>query len=207
MKRIQIITGHYGSGKTNLAILLGRKLQGQGKNVAIVDLDIVNPYFRLSDRKKKLEQGGFQIICSPYASSNLDIPALPKEIYGAIGDRETCLVIDVGGDDRGAVALGRYEQQLKEQDDYEMVFVVNFYRPLTRNAEAAYEVMQEIEAASHLKCTCIVDNTNLGAETPAEEEQKYKDETQKLARLSGLRIDDLRMDKVDIEENYGESNI
>lgn len=162
-----ILTGHYGSGKTSIAVAFALSLHAEGNKVTICDLDIVNPYFRTTDHRRELEQNGVQLVTSPFAGSNLDIPALPKELYAAIADSTGYAVLDVGGDDRGAVALGRYVPDIVSEGDYELFFVTNFYRPLTRTAEDALGVLHEVETACGMKATALVNNSNLGRETVA----------------------------------------
>ena len=169
MRRITLFAGHYGSGKTNVAINFARRLKQAGERVAIGDLDIVNPYFRTQDSAARLAEEGIELVVSPYANSNVDLPALPKEVYALVGRRDTKVVFDIGGDDRGAIALGRYVPDIREEGDYEMLAVVNAARPLTRTAEATVEVLREIESASQLPFTGIVNNTNLGPATTAED--------------------------------------
>ena len=168
-KRLTLFAGHYGSGKTNIALNYALWLRGQGLPVTVADLDIVNPYFRTKDGESQLKQAGIRLISSEYANSNVDLPALPGEAYSLVDDRSVCGVIDVGGDDRGALALGRYVPQIREEGDYEMLFVLNKARPLTRTVEDALEVFYEIEAACALPFTAIVNNTNLGPLTRPED--------------------------------------
>ncbi|MBQ7255922.1 MAG: hypothetical protein IJS31_06765 [Oscillospiraceae bacterium] len=168
MKRVTLFCGHYGSGKTNVAVNMAAELKRQGKTVALADIDIVNPYFRSADSRQELEGQGIEVIALPFAGSNVDLPALPQEVYGLVQRRDVYAVLDVGGDDRGAYALGRYVPYIREENNYEMLFVVNFCRPLTRDVQSAVEVLREIEAASQLPFTGIVNNTNLGDATTAE---------------------------------------
>ena len=185
-KRITLFAGHYGSGKTNIAINYARALKRAGEKVAIADLDIVNPYFRTKDSAAELQAEGIDLVVSDFANSNVDFPALPKEIYALVADRETKIVMDIGGDDRGALALGRYVPDIRAEGDYEMFAVVNAARPLTRTAQDAVEVLREIEAASQLPFTGIVNNTNVGAETTAETvlgSVPYADEIAALMKL------------------------
>ncbi len=168
-KRLTLFAGHYGSGKTNIALNYALWLRGQGLPVTVADLDIVNPYFRTKDGEIQLKQAGIRLISSEYANSNVDLPALPGEAYSLVDDRSVCGVIDVGGDDRGALALGRYVPRIREEGDYEMLFVLNKARPLTRTVEDALEVFYEIEAACALPFTAIVNNTNLGPLTRPED--------------------------------------
>lgn len=167
-KRITLFAGHYGSGKTNIAINYARALKRAGEKVAVADLDIVNPYFRTKDSAADLQAEGIDLVVSDFANSNVDFPALPKEIYALVADRETKIVMDIGGDDRGALALGRYVPDIKAEGDYEMLAVVNAARPLTRTPQEAVEVLREIEEACRLPFTGIVNNTNVGAETTVE---------------------------------------
>ena len=176
-KRIILFAGHYGSGKTNIAINCAKALRRAGEKVTIADLDIVNPYFRTKDSAADLQAEGIDLVVSDFANSNVDFPALPKEIYALVApisqseqsNNRTIprVVMDIGGDDRGALALGRYVPDIRNEGDYEMLAVVNAARPLTRTPEDAVEVLREIEAASQLPFTGIVNNTNLGPQTTA----------------------------------------
>ena len=187
-KRLTLFAGHYGSGKTNIAVNYALMLAQQGKRVCIGDLDIVNPYFRTKDSAEKLKAAGVELISPQFANSNVDLPALPAEAYRLVQDKECYAVADIGGDDRGAYALGRYVPSIVEEQNYQMVFVANFCRPLTSTAEEALEVMREIEAACGLQFTHIVNNTNLGTETTAQTVVDSLDEAEKLSTLSGLPI-------------------
>ena len=164
-KRITILSGHYGSGKTNIAVNIALDLKTRHERVAVADIDIVNPYFRTKDSEELFCEKGIRLICSPYANTNIDIPALPQDIYAITDDKGLYCVLDVGGDERGALALGRIAPKIDEENDYEMLYVLNTFRPLTRDVESALEVMREIEDACKLKFTAIVNNSNLGAET------------------------------------------
>lgn len=187
-KRITLLCGHYGSGKTNIAVNMALELAGQKDNVVVADLDIVNPYFRTMDSKEEFEKAGIRMIVSPYANSNLDIPALPQEMYAIVDDRTLNCVIDVGGDDRGAYALGRLSPAIREEDNYDMFLVVNRFRPLTPDAVSTIEVMREIEGAASLKFTGIINNSNLGAETQPEDVIASAEYAEEVARLSGLPL-------------------
>ncbi|MBE6716098.1 MAG: MinD/ParA family protein [Ruminococcaceae bacterium] len=162
MKRVIIIAGHYGSGKTNIAVNMALAMKKDGINTVIADLDIVNPYFRTKDSLERLTEAGIKLISSEYANSNVDIPAIPQDMYSIVDDKENHYIVDLGGDDRGAYALGRYADKLKEENDYEMYFVFNMYRPLTPDAESALDVMREIEEACRMKFTAIINNSNIG---------------------------------------------
>lgn len=167
-KRVNIITGHYGSGKTNLAVNLALDTAAAGRPGCLVDLDIVNPYFRAADSTARLERAGVRVIAPIYARTNLDIPALPAEIYSAFDDRSDTVILDVGGDDAGAYALGRFAPLINGENDFAHYYVINQRRALTQTPAEAVEILREIEAAGHVPVTAIVNNTNLGRETDAE---------------------------------------
>lgn len=187
-KRITIFAGHYGSGKTNLAVNYALWMREQGLAVKIADLDIVNPYFRTKDSAADLEAAGIPLISPAFANTNVDLPALPQELYSLVQRKDHFAVLDVGGDDRGAYALGRYTPYILEENNYEMVFVANFYRPLTTTAEDALEVMREIEAACGIRFTCIVNNSNLGNLTSVSDVEATNKKAQRLSELSGLPV-------------------
>ena len=187
-KRLTLFAGHYGSGKTNIAVNYALCLANEGKPVCIADLDIVNPYFRTADSARELAAAGVKLVSPQFANSNVDLPALPAEAYGLVQNKAVYGVMDIGGDDRGAYALGRYVPAMKEENNYRMIFVANCYRPLTRTPQEALEVMAEIEAACGLRFTDIVNNSNLGPETTAETVLASVDYVNQLSELSGLPI-------------------
>ena len=187
-KRLTLFAGHYGSGKTNIAVNYALKLAKEGKDVVIADLDIVNPYFRTKDSAAVLDAAGVKLISPQFANTNVDLPALPAEAYRLVQDKSIYGIMDIGGDDRGAYALGRYVPTLKEENNYRMVFVANASRPLTRTPEDALEVMREIEEACGLQFTDIINNTNLASETTPETVLASRDYIAKLSQLSGLPV-------------------
>lgn len=187
-KRLTILCGHYGSGKTNIAVNMALDLRTKRDRVAIADLDIVNPYFRSKDSEDEFKQHDIRLICSEFASSNVDLPSMPADLYAITDDRELSVIMDIGGDDRGAYALGRLRDAIKNENDYEMLMVVNRFRPLTPDAPSTVEVMREIEAACGIPFTGIINNSNLAAETDASAvlgSVKYAEE---VSELSGLPV-------------------
>ena len=188
MKRITIFSGHYGSGKTNIAVNYALKLREEGLEVSIADIDIVNPYFRTRDSEKELKEAGVQLVALPFANSNVDLPSLPSEVYGLVQRRDKSVVIDLGGDERGALALGRFTPYIREENNYDMFFVVNFYRPLTKTADEAIEALLEIENAAGLKFTGIVNNSNVGADTTKEDVESTFKKANELSEKTGLPL-------------------
>lgn len=164
LKKLTIITGHYGSGKTNISVNLALAAAKAGRKCTVIDLDIVNPYFRTADFQDLFSENGITLKAPMYANSNLDIPALNISVKSVL-DESDCVIIDVGGDDEGAKALGRYKSVIEECNECQMLYVINKCRYLTKEPQEALELMREIETASGLSCTGIVNNTNLGSQT------------------------------------------
>lgn len=187
-KRITLLSGHYGSGKTNIAVNLAFLLKKEHDRVAIADIDIVNPYFRTKDSQGDLESAGIRVISSEFANTNVDLPALPSDIYSITENRDITAIIDVGGDDRGALALGRWRDAILEEDNYEMLLVVNRYRPLTRTPESTIEIMREIEFAAKMNFTGVVNNSNLGEETTAQDVLSSMEYAQEICKQTGLKL-------------------
>lgn len=187
-KRLTLLCGHYGSGKTNVAVNLAFHLKEQYNNVVVADLDIVNPYFRTKDSMDDFKARDIELICSEYANTNVDIPALPADMYRLTSDKNITAVIDVGGDDRGAYALGRLVPEIKAENNFDMLMVINGYRPLTPDAESTIEVMREIETACGLKFTGLINNSNIGEETTALDIIKSMDYANEVSKQSGLPI-------------------
>lgn len=187
-KRIVLLAGHYGSGKTNVAVNLVQAIKARYDRVAFADLDIVNPYFRGKDSSDELEGQGIRVICSAYANSNVDMPALPPDMYAIIDDKILHTVIDVGGDDRGALALGRLAPAIREEQDYHMLMVINGYRPLTRTPDEVLDVMREIEVAGGIPFTGLINNSNIGTQTTAEDVLATQALVQEVSARCGLPV-------------------
>jgi nitrogenase subunit NifH len=165
-----IICGHYGSGKTNLSLNIAVAQAKLGKNVTLVDLDIVNPYFRSSDYDQLLDIYNIRLIATKSAKGNLDAPALPPDILSVFDkpdDPNDFTVIDVGGDPAGATVLGRFSARIRKKG-YSMLYVINKNRPETGDAQTAAALLPEIETVSRLSATGVVNNSHLMGETTRE---------------------------------------
>lgn len=187
-KRLTILCGHYGSGKTNIAVNMALDLRDQRDNVAIADLDIVNPYFRSKDSEDEFREKNIRLICSDFASSNVDLPSMPADLYAITDDRDMSVIMDIGGDDRGAYALGRLRDAILAENDYEMLMVINKFRPLTPDAPSTIEVMREIEWACGIPFTGVINNSNLAGETEAEDVLGSMEYAEEVCELSGLPL-------------------
>ena len=184
---IYVISGHYGSGKTNIAINLAYELLKKG-SVAIFDLDVVNPYFRTADFTTKMRSDGINVIAPIFANTNLDTPALTGEfanIYSGVYDN---VIVDVGGDDSGAFALGQYAEGIAKHGDWNHWYIVNFLRTLTLTIPDNLELMRDIENAGKLPFTGIVNNTNLGPETTPEIVSSSAEKAKALSEASNLPL-------------------
>ncbi len=185
--RLFIFAGHYGSGKSEISVQFARVLAASGKKVLMADMDIVNAFFRSLDARMLLEQEGIRVAAPLFANTNVDVPALLPEVSTAMRGPAMHVVLDVGGDGDGARVLGRYHRDI-EKEELAMVFVFNASRPMTRNAEAAAILMDEIECASRQRFTHILNNTHLLGETTWEIIRGGEREAGRLAEMKGLPL-------------------
>jgi len=185
MKRVNLFLGHYGTGKTNIALNFALMLK---KDVIVYDLDIVNPYFRTLDGKDILDSNNIPLIASDYANTNVDCPAMNPECYLMVRDKDKYAVVDVGGDDRGAYALGRFRNEILKEDNYDMFLIINKYRYETRTPEETLEIMKEIEEVAGIKFSAIINNSNLGPETTKEVILDSIDYANEVAKLTNLEV-------------------
>ena len=184
--RVSIITGHYGTGKTEFAVNLALKMAEEGAGVMLADLDIVNPYFRTADNAEFLRTNGVKPLVPQYANTNVEIPTLP-ETLGEVFYGEGRAIVDVGGDPEGAAALG-CDRDRYEAAGYDMYFVCNFYRPATLCAEDALRLLRETELASGMRFCGIINNSNLGRLTEPSTVEATLAEGEKLAALAGIPV-------------------
>lgn len=185
MSRIRIFAGHFGSGKTEIALNYAIDLAKSGKKVAIVDIDIVNPYFCTRDMKDVLDRYGIRLIAADPNLSNAELMVVPAEVYAVFNDKSYEVVIDVGGDEQGAVVLGQYNKYFKEES-YDMYFVINNKRPLTINETATEEYLRNIEWTSRLKVTELISNTNLSYETSVNDVTEGEKEVKTLSENTNI---------------------
>ena len=185
--RISIVTGHYGTGKTEFSVNLALALAAEGASVMLADLDIVNPYFRSRERRSLLEEAGVRLISSSQACSDADVPSLPAELLAILENRDIRGVLDIGGDPVGARVLARFQPKIV-QEDYQLIYVLNANRPEVRTAEAAVRYLRGIEATTGLTCTGIVNNTHLCGETTEEEIRKGADLAHAVSQETGVPV-------------------
>ncbi len=188
MNGVYIFTGHYGSGKTETAVNFALRLHELYGNAALIDLDIVNPFFRSADAREMLESKGIKVEIPLYANTNVDIPALTGAMGGLIGNEGYNVVLDIGGDDLGAKAVGRYSDDILSRSRYEQYFVINPNRPFTKTIELASRIFDEIQSAALIPCTGIVANTNLLDDTTPETVMRGLGLVNELSRLKGVPV-------------------
>ncbi|WP_105615992.1 nucleotide-binding protein [Vallitalea okinawensis] len=184
---ISIVTGHFGSGKTEFAINYSLQLAKKGKKTVLVDLDIVNPFFRSTEVKKMLEEQGVEMICPNFATTNVDVPSLPASVYSAFEREDTHVIFDVGGDEDGARALGQYYPNFKDKD-YHMYFVINTCRPFASDISEVVGLAKKIEAQSRLTLTDVVNNTNLSYETTIQNILTGQEKVEEIATILNLPV-------------------
>lgn len=185
--RVVIVTGHYGTGKTEFSVNLALGLANAGEKIMLADLDIVNPYFRSRERRDLLQAAGVRVISSSQACSDADVPALPAEILTILEDRSYRGVLDIGGDPDGARVLARFQPKIVTED-YQMIFVSNANRPEVRTPDAAVAYLRDIETVTGLTCGGIINNTHLCGETTAEEIRKGAALAEAIAQRTGLPV-------------------
>lgn len=185
--RLSIVTGHYGTGKTEFAVNLALSLAAGGARVMLADLDIVNPYFRSRDRKQLLEAHGIRLAAASQACTAADVPAIPAEILTILEDRTVRGVLDAGGDPAGARVLARFQPKIVSED-YQLICVLNANRPEVRTAEAAAAYLRAIETATGLTCSALVNNTHLCGETTAEDICKGAALAEAVSRETGIPV-------------------
>lgn len=185
--RLTLVTGHYGTGKTEFSVNLALALAEAGERTALADLDIVNPYFRSRERRELLEAAGVRLIATSQALADADVPALPAELHALLEDRTVRGVLDIGGDPSGARVLTRYRPRIVKED-YRLLYVVNAARPEVRTAERSAEVLRAIETVTGLACTGLVNNTHLCGETTAEDIREGAALAEEVSRLTGIPV-------------------
>lgn len=186
-KRFNLFIGHFGSGKTEIALNVAFKLQKETSKTALVDLDIINPFFRSCDQKKALSEAGIRLIQPVYGGSNIDVPALPRDIMAIFASPSYHVVFDVGGDDLGAKAVSSLKYSI-EKEAYALFFVVNTKRPNTATKEKIKSMLHAITVASRLQVTHLVNNTNLQYETTALDMLESQTQMEALSKETGIPL-------------------
>ena len=159
-KRITIFAGHFGSGKTEVAVNFALKMKERHENVAILDFDIINPFFRTADAKQNLDEHGIKVYLPANANKNVEASNFPLEVNTIFANKDIFAIFDVGGDDLGAKAISRYRNKFL-MEDFDLFFVVNTRRPMTDSVEKIVTICREIEESAGIAPTGLVNNTNL----------------------------------------------
>lgn len=191
LRPVTVVVGHYGAGKTNFSVNLAVDLADDGADVTLIDLDIVNPYFRATEQRTLLEEHGISLVAPVFseAGTSLDVPSLTGRITPTITDARdgAYVIIDAGGDDVGATALGRFARNVASRE-YAMFYVANRFRNLVQDPADALENLREIEFACHLQATAIVNNSHLKDATTADTVQQGLSYAPEVAKLAGLPL-------------------
>jgi hypothetical protein len=171
-KRILLVTGHYGSGKTEFSVSYAMKLAEAKERVfprlSVVDLDIVNPYFRSREQMSMLEDAGIKVYGGIYKTEiTAELPELAADIRAPLEDKGCRVIVDAGGNDSGAKVLNQFRKYFTPEETA-VLAVINASRPDTRDAEGALRHLASIESVTGLRIDGIVNNTHLLRETTAE---------------------------------------
>lgn len=185
--RIRVFTGHFGSGKTEISINYAQILKNKGKDTCIVDLDIVNPYFSVREIRSYLESKGIRVISPSIEVTTAELSTVPAEVLTVFNNKNYEVVLDVGGDDAGAVALGQYNRYFREEP-YDMYFVINTNRPFTSDVDGIIEYIDSIERASRLKVSYLINNTNMSYETDIQDILKGQEIIKKVSSKLNIPI-------------------
>lgn len=190
MKAVYVLTGHYGSGKTELALNLTIENAPRG-NVVLVDLDIVNPYFRSSEKGELLKQHNIRLIAPVFARTTVDVPSLPPDIFFVFAMQSGTIVFDVGGDPVGATALGRFKgnfDSIKQPDTLDVLYVINGRRPFSSEAREVLKMLCDISERSRLKITGLINNTNLSTQTTLSDLLEGYELVKEVSKTSGIPV-------------------
>lgn len=176
MKKVYVLIGNYGSGKSELALNFAFKAAETGRT-ELLDLDMVNTYFRLTERGNMTRMKEIRLVSPNYACSGVETLSLPAEVASAFAMDWDTVVFDVGGDAVGSTALGRYHQDFMELEEgsLEVLNVINTRRPLAGTVEKIVRLQEDMQRHSRLKITGMINNTNLAtATTPADLRDGYE---------------------------------
>ncbi len=190
MARITIYFGYYGSGKTELSLLKAFSLSKKGYKVTLVDLDIVNPYFRSGEQKDILNAEGIKVIRPNFEGTNVAIPSLPGEINSVFVDKSSRVIFDVGGSQTGAAAIGRYSNLIKK-DDFKTFLVVNVLRPFSSTANEITDMAKEISGRSRLSINYLINNTNAAYDTTPDMVEKGQIVIESAAKLMHVKLSNI----------------
>ncbi|MGC8705092.1 MAG: cobalamin biosynthesis protein CobQ [Athalassotoga sp.] len=175
----------FGSGKTELSINTAITLRKSSSKVALIDIDIISPYFRSRDEKLFLENMNIKVITAPERYMHADLPIIPPEVGGYISNKEFLTVIDAGGNEDGAIVLGSLNHFL-ENVDKKILFVINVFRPFSSTEEEIVRNIDKISRAARSKIDYLVNNSNIGPETTTDDIKTGEEIVLKVSKMTGI---------------------
>ena len=190
MKDVKVLIGNYGSGKSELALNFAMQAAARGERTELLDLDMVNTYFRLTERGKMVEQKEIRLVSPNFACSGIETLSLPAEVSSAFVLDWDTVIFDVGGDDVGATALGRYHQDFMalEPGALEVLNVVNIRRPLASTVEKIHRLQEGMQTHARLQITGMINNTNLSTMTSADDLWDGYELLRQVVELTGIPV-------------------
>ena len=190
MKDVKVLIGNYGSGKSELALNFAMQAAARGDRTELLDLDMVNTYFRLTERGKMVEQKEIRLVSPNFACSGIETLSLPAEVSSAFVLDWDTVIFDVGGDDVGATALGRYHRDFMalEPGALEVLNVVNIRRPLASTVEKIHRLQEGMQTHARLQITGMINNTNLSTMTSADDLWDGYELLRQVVELTGIPV-------------------
>ena len=190
MKNVKVLIGNYGSGKSELALNFAMQAAARGERTELIDLDMVNTYFRLTERGKMVEQKEIRLVSPNFACSGIETLSLPAEIASAFVLDWDNVIFDVGGDDVGATALGRYHEDFMELEpgSLEVLNVINIRRPLASTLEKIQRLQEGMQAHARLQITGMINNTNLATMTSVQELRDGYELLKEVSDITGIPV-------------------
>lgn len=190
MKKVKVLIGNYGSGKSELALNFAMQAAARGEKTELIDLDMVNTYFRLTERGKMVEQKEIRLVSPNFACAGIETLSLPAEVASAFVLDWDSVIFDVGGDDVGATALGRYHQDFVdlEPGSLEVLNVVNIRRPLASTVEKIQILQAGMQAHARLQITGMINNTNLATMTGADDLWDGYEVLRQVSDITGIPV-------------------
>ena len=190
MKRVIILIGNYGSGKTEIALNMAVKAAAEGRRTQVVDLDRINDYFRMSDHVKLLESSNINLVSPTFAGAGITQTNMPAAVGSAFAQDWDLVIFDVGGDPAGALSLARYHMDFAalESGQLEVYDIINIRRPMSETPEKILKLKDEMEGFARQTVTGFINNSNLQAWASAADLRDGYPVVKAASEMSGIPV-------------------